>query len=233
MLHGFTQTGRCWGPFADDLAADHELVLIDAPGHGRSGGVAADLTLSAELSGEAGGVGTYLGYSMGGRTALHLALARPELVQRLVLIGATGGLDADAERSDRRIADERLAERIEEIGVEEFIDEWLHQSLFASIPEPVIGRAERATNSAEGLARSLRLCGTGTQRSLWPDLGRLTMPVLVLAGSEDAKFVSLGQRLCESIGGNATFASVPHSGHSTQLENPADTATIIRAWLSI
>ncbi|MTA77686.1 MAG: alpha/beta fold hydrolase, partial [Actinobacteria bacterium] len=87
MLHGFTQTSDCWGPIAADLSADHELVLIDAPGHGGSRDAPADLDESARFSGAAGGRGTYLGYSMGGRTALHLALARPDLVERLILIG--------------------------------------------------------------------------------------------------------------------------------------------------
>ena len=231
MLHGFTQNARCWGPFADDLATDHELVLVDAPGHGRSGQVHADLEHSAELSGAAGGTGLYLGYSMGGRTALHLALARPDLVERLVLIGATGGLDTELERAERRAADELLARRIEEIGVERFIDEWLRQPLFAGVPEELNGRHERCTNGTHGLARSLRLCGTGTQRPLWPELSRLAMPVLVLAGSEDQKFIELGRRLCLSIGSNASFAAVPSSGHSTHLENPSGTSAIIRDWL--
>jgi len=231
LLHGFTQTSDCWGPLAEDLATDHELVLVDAPGHGGSGEVLADLEKSASLSGAIGGPGTYLGYSMGGRTALHLALARPDLVERLILIGATGGLDNEHERSDRRAADELLADRIEAIGVDEFVDEWLRQPLFSALDENVAHRTERCTNTADGLARSLRTCGTGTQRPLWSELNQLEMPVLVLAGASDAKFSELGARLCASIGANATFAAVPESGHSAHLENPTGTAVLIRGWL--
>jgi 2-succinyl-6-hydroxy-2,4-cyclohexadiene-1-carboxylate synthase len=231
MLHGFTQTSNCWGPLAGDLATDHELVLVDAPGHGGSSGVLADLEKSASLSGAVGGSGTYLGYSMGGRTALHLALARPDLVERLILIGATGGIDDDHERSDRRAADELLADRVEAIGVDQFVDEWLRQPLFSALDENVAHRTERCTNTADGLARSLRTCGTGTQRPLWSELGQLEMPVLVLVGASDAKFSDLGARLCASIGTNATFAAVPGSGHSAHLENPAGTALLIREWL--
>ncbi len=231
MLHGFTQTSDCWGPIADDLSVDHELMLIDAPGHGGSGHVPADLDESARFSGAVGGRGSYLGYSMGGRTALHLALARPELVERLILIGATGGLDDAQERADRRVSDEQLADRIEAIGVDQFVDEWLRQPLFSALDENVAHRTERCTNSAEGLAHSLRTCGTGTQRPLWSELHHLEMPVLVLAGASDTKFTDLGARLCASIGANATFAAVPGSGHSAHLENPVATASIIRGWL--
>jgi 2-succinyl-6-hydroxy-2,4-cyclohexadiene-1-carboxylate synthase len=231
LLHGFTQTSNCWGPLAEDLATDHELVLVDAPGHGDSDEVHADLETSALLSGAIGGPATYLGYSMGGRTALHLALARPDLVERLILIGATGGLDDEHERAGRRDADELLADRVEAIGVDEFVDEWLRQPLFSALAEEVAHRSERCTNTAEGLARSLRTCGTGTQRPLWSELNQLEMPVIVLAGASDAKFSELGARLCASIGANATFAAVPESGHSAHLENPTGTAVLIRGWL--
>lgn len=231
LLHGFTQTRRCWGSFAEDLATDHELVLVDAPGHGDSTSVVADLDSSASLSGAVGGRGTFLGYSMGGRTALHLALARPELVERLILIGATGGLDTAEQRERRRASDEQLAQRLESIGVERFVDEWLQLPLFAGLDERSAHRGERLRNTTEGLARSLRTCGTGMQRPLWDELGGLEMPVLVLAGDADPKFRDLGARLRDSIGANAHFAVVPESGHSTQLENPTDTAAIIRAWL--
>ena len=230
LLHGFTQNRSCWGPFADDLAVDHELVLLDAPGHGGSASIEADLDRSALLSGQAGGAAAYIGYSMGGRTALHLALAQPELVRSLVLIGATGGLDTEQERSQRCLADDHLADRIESIGVAAFIDQWLDQPLFASLTEAAACRAERRTNTAEGLAGSLRRCGTGTQRPLWDDLSELSMPVLVLAGEHDRKFIDLGHRLVASIGANATFVEVPSSGHSAHLENPQATAALIRRW---
>lgn len=231
LLHGFTQNRHCWGTFADDLATDHELLVIDAPGHGDSAAVVADLDHSAALSGEIGGRATYIGYSMGGRTALHLALARPGLVDRLVLIGATAGLDTEAGRAERRDADEALADRIEQIGVDAFIDEWLAQPLFATLPEGAAHREERRSNTSAGLARSLRLCGTGTQRSLWSELDTLTMPVLIIAGEQDPKFIAAGRRMVASIGPNATMTLVPASGHSTHLERPAVTASIIRRWL--
>jgi 2-succinyl-6-hydroxy-2,4-cyclohexadiene-1-carboxylate synthase len=230
LLHGFTQNRHCWGGFAEDLATDHELVLIDAPGHGDSGAVVADLDRSAFLAGLAGGRATYIGYSMGGRTALHLALAQPELVEALVLIGATGGLDTAEERSHRRQADESLAARLESIGVDAFIEQWLGQPLFASLPESSSSREQRRTNTTTGLARSLRLCGTGTQRPLWSELGQLEMPVLVIAGEHDEKFIGLGRRLTSSIGSNATFEIVPVSGHSAHLENPLVTAALVRSW---
>ena len=230
LVHGFTQTGRCWGDVAADLARDHQLVLVDAPGHGGSTDVEADLPTGAVLLGDTGGTATYVGYSMGGRLALHLALARPELVQRLVLIGATGGIDDEDERAGRRAADDALADHVEQVGVDAFLDEWLAQPLFAGLPPAAAAREERLANTATGLASSLRLAGTGTQEPLWERLAAIDVPVLVLAGVDDAKFAAIAGRLARSIGPNATVALVPRAGHTAQLENPADTASIIRRW---
>jgi 2-succinyl-6-hydroxy-2,4-cyclohexadiene-1-carboxylate synthase len=231
LVHGFTQTGRCWGPFADELAKDHELVLVDAPGHGGSADVRADLWEGAALLGATGGRATYVGYSMGGRLALHLALTRPELVERLVLIGATGGIDDEVERTARRAADLELADHLLTIGVPAFLDEWLAQPLFAGLTPATACLDERRANTAEGLASSLRLAGTGTQEPLWERLGAIDVPVLLLAGVDDAKFSAVAGRLARSIGPNATVALVPRAGHSAQLESPLDTASIVRRWL--
>jgi len=206
-------------------------LAIDLPGHGGSAEIRGDLTQSAAMIASAITPDIVIGYSLGGRIALHLALAFPDLVERLVLIGATGGLDSEEERKQRRVADESLADHLEEVGVGVFLDEWLSQPMFASLTAEQSFRELRATNSTAGLASSLRLCGVGTQESLWDRLNTLTMPVLVLAGSNDEKFTQLGHRLVASIGNNASFESVADAGHSAQLENPAATAAAITEWL--
>ena len=232
LVHGFTQTGASWAALASSLAADHEVICIDAPGHGGSSDVRADLVDGGRLIGDVGGRATYVGYSMGGRLALHLALARPDLVERLVLLGATGGIDDERERAARRTADEVLAASIEADGVAAFVDRWLAQPLFAGLPDDPADRAHRGTNTAAGLASSLRLAGTGTQTPLWDRLPELSMPVLVLVGEHDTKFTALGRRLAEAIGPNAAFAVVPGAGHAAHLERPDTFVALLRDWLN-
>ena len=232
LVHGFTQTGRCWGPVAEDLRRDHELVLVDAPGHGRSSDVEADLAEAGRLVADVAGPATYLGYSMGGRIALHTALERPSVVRRLVLVGATAGIESETERSTRIAEDEARARRIEEIGVEAFIDEWLALPLFAGLDRSAACVGERLTNSVAGLASSLRHAGAGTQVPSWDRLHELDMPVLVVAGALDHKFVAIGERLTRGIGGNATFATVAQAGHTAHLERPDAFLALLRAWLA-
>jgi 2-succinyl-6-hydroxy-2,4-cyclohexadiene-1-carboxylate synthase len=232
LVHGFTQTRWCWGPVADQLAADHEVVRVDAPGHGRSSDVLAGLRTGGRLIADVGGVATYLGYSMGARFCLHLALSNPELVRGLVLLGGTAGIEDPDERATRRRQDLRTAELMREQGLEAFLETWLSQPLFAGLGEEVSFRAERMENTVEGLASSLDQAGTGSQDPSWHRLHQLDMPVLVAAGERDEKFTALGQRMVEEIGANATLALVPGTGHAAHLEAPDAFLAALRPWLA-
>jgi 2-succinyl-6-hydroxy-2,4-cyclohexadiene-1-carboxylate synthase len=232
LVHGFTQTGRSWGPVGADLALHHEVVRVDAPGHGQSAAVAAGLPGAGHLVAEAGGAATYVGYSMGGRICLHTALERPDVVRRLVLIGATGGIDDAGERAARVQADEALAAGLERDGLDAFLERWLALPLFAGLSAEAADPAARRENTVAGLAASLRTAGTGTQAPLWDRLGAIEAPVLVVAGALDAKFSAAGRRLVAAIGPNATYAEVPGAGHTAHLEQPEAFLATLRAWLA-
>jgi len=217
-VHGFTQTRRSWLPVATRLSGENHFTLVDAPGHGGSGDVQADLPGGAQLLGQVGGRAGYLGYSMGARLCLNLAVQRPDLVASLVLVGGHPGITDPGERARRRAGDEALAVRVETEGVAAFVDWWLQQPLFATLDARAAGREERLANTAAGLASSLRLAGTGTQEPLWDRLGELTMPVLVVAGELDTKFRDLGRRLATTVGSNAELVLIPGAGHACHLE---------------
>lgn len=236
LLHGFTQNSDCWGSFADELSADHQVFAVDAPGHGRSGHDHADLRQTAELVAATTAQITVeppvvIGYSMGGRTALHLALAQPRSIAGLVLIGTTPGIDDDSERADRRAADEKLADRIETEPLADFIDGWLSNPLFARLDAASACRDARLSNRRDGLAASLRSCGTGTQEPLWARLSELTMPVLLIAGRHDTKFLTLAERMADAMPATSAELVGIDGTHAVHLERPTATATAIRAWL--
>ena len=232
LAHGFTQNARCWGHIADDLGADHEIVAADLPGHGASPPEhdEADLWQAGSLLAAAGGRGVYVGYSMGGRVALHTALQHPEVVAALVLIGATAGIDSPDERADRRAADAALAHTLLADGLDSFLDRWLANPLFAGLTRAAQCRAARLTNRPDGLAASLRSCGTGGQEPLWDRLAEITVPVLVIAGDDDTKFTTLGQRLV-SLLPDAQLRTAPAT-HAVHLECPTTTAGHVRAFLA-
>jgi 2-succinyl-6-hydroxy-2,4-cyclohexadiene-1-carboxylate synthase len=237
LLHGFTQNGRCWGEFGKDMEQRFTTIRVDLPGHGRSGHDDANLVATAALcaeivSGLPGGQATYLGYSMGGRVGLHIALNHPETVRRLVLVGATAGIESVAERANRVAADEVLARSLEEGGLETFLQQWLSLPLFSNLTSGQSALKDRLTNRVEGLAASLRSVGTGQQENLWPRLSEIKAATLILTGADDKKFTEIGHRLRMAIGMRAELVEVLGVGHSVPLEAPGVTQRIVSEWLT-
>ena len=167
------------------------------------------------------------GYSQGGRLALHVALAHPRRVTRLVLVSATAGIEDAEERAQRRDADAALAAWMEADGrsIGEVADRWGAQPLFATQSPQVAAaaRADRLANEPAHLAAALRGIGTGAMAPLWDRLAELTMPVIVLAGERDTKYVALGERLAAALPA-ARLEIVPAAGHALPLEAPAEVA---------
>lgn len=220
LVHGFTQTAASWRPVLERLAPHFEPVLSELPGHGGNAEARLAFEAAAAGIGDAGGRAVYVGYSMGGRLCLRLALDRPGLVRALVLVGATAGLADARERAERRAEDERLAAEIERDGTDAFLQRWLARPLFATLHPSPDDVAARRRNPPAGLAAALRTLGTGAQEPLWDRLTELAMPVLLVAGDGDAKFAALAQRMAAAVGPNATVARVPGAGHAAHLERP-------------
>lgn len=235
LLHGFTQTGRGWDEVVRHLDGERYRALApDIRGHGAAAtrrpiGFA---TCVQDVVGLMRAPFTLAGYSQGGRLALHVALARPELVKRLVLVSATAGIEDDTERARRRDADAALAAWMEADGrlMSEVADRWGAQALFATQSPEVAAaaRADRLSNEPVHLAAALRGIGTGAMAPLWDRLGELEMPVLVLAGERDAKYVALGERLAAALP-DGRLVVVPAAGHALALEAPAVVARAVES----
>lgn len=233
FLHGFTQAGAAWNPVLRACADLHaEVLLPDLPGHGRSAATTLNLDDTADVLAETFGPAFYVGYSMGGRLALNLAVRHPNLVRGLLLFGATAGLATQTERIQRRDADELLAQNLETTGVPVFLDRWLSNPMFATLPHDPEGLLLRQQNTIGGLASSLRLSGTGSQDSLWDDLETIRVPMIIAAGDRDEKFTSIGQAMTTRIGPNAGFTAVTNAGHACHLEQPLQAASLMAQLLS-
>lgn len=233
LLHGFTQTGRSWDAVVDALGAQrYTAVAPDLRGHGEAGG-ARPITFEA-ITADVLALGddpfALAGYSMGGRIALHVALAAPARVTRLVVVSSTAGISDGAERARRRAADEALAARMEDRRIEDVAAEWGSQPLFATQSPEVraAAHADRLRSDPAGLAASLRGVGTGAMRPLWDRLGELPMPVDVVVGGRDAKFCAIGRRLVDEIP-RVRLTVVEDAGHALPLEAPRALADVLAA----
>ena len=240
LLHGFTGSTATWQAHLPALSAHRKVVAVDLIGHGASA-APADTTrysmaqccydLLAMLDRLEIEQCAVLGYSMGARVALHLAVSAPRRVSALVLESGSPGIADPAERAARREADEALANRIECDGIEAFVDYWEALPLFASqralLPDVRLElRRQRLCNNPKGLANSLRGMGTGAQEPLWDRLGHMSVPILLMVGALDAKFREIGGAMASAIPG-ARLAVVPGAGHAVHLEQPAEFERLI------
>jgi 2-succinyl-6-hydroxy-2,4-cyclohexadiene-1-carboxylate synthase len=243
MLHGFTGSVAAWEAHVAPLAERHRLLMVDLPGHGRTHladpdlatveRTAADLaTLLRDLDAVPADV---LGYSLGARIALRLAVAHPEVVARLVLESPSAGIADPAARAARRAADDALADRIEQGGITAFVDEWERNPVFASHvalpPERARHiRTMRLANDPAGLAASLRAAGQGAMEPLHDRLGEVAAPTLVITGELDA----IGRPRAEQVAAGiptARRAVVDGAGHTPHDEQPEAFIRLVSAFL--
>ena len=244
LLHGFTGSAATWEPLAASLGRERTLIAIDLPGHGASDcpadpgpyrverTVEEILAVCDRLGLERLGL---LGYSLGGRVALHLALAAPDRIDALILESTSPGIADPAERAARRRSDEGLACLLEDEGIEAFVDRWEQAPLFASqarLPAEVRARhrAQRLGNDPRGLAMSLRGIGAGVPLPIDDHLAEIALPALVMAGALDAKYVTIGELLV-TVMPSARLAVVPDVGHAVHLEAPETFADLVREHL--
>ncbi|MGI8916408.1 MAG: 2-succinyl-6-hydroxy-2,4-cyclohexadiene-1-carboxylate synthase [Chloroflexota bacterium] len=244
LLHGFTGSAAAWGDLLPALGAGLTTYAVDLIGHGatespagldhyRMPAVVADLeTLLNLLNLPRVAV---LGYSMGGRTALQFAVSYPERVSALLLESASPGIADPTERAARVRSDEALAERILRDGVPAFVREWEALPLFCSqtrLPAAAqqAQRAQRLRNNPLGLANSLRGMGAGAQEPVWPALSALPVPVLLIAGADDGKYVGLARAMAERMR-QAHVVIVPETGHTVHLEQPQVFIAAVRGFL--
>ncbi|MCA1791247.1 MAG: 2-succinyl-6-hydroxy-2,4-cyclohexadiene-1-carboxylate synthase [Thioalkalivibrio sp.] len=243
LVHGFAGSGRSWG---DDLRRALvppavRVVDVDLPGHGGNtsdrGGAPCTLEGALEsISRAVSGPFDLVGYSMGGRVALHAALCYPDRIRRLVLESASPGLATERERADRRGADEALAGRIEGGGVAAFVDEWSDLPVLRAAtqrPDEVETRIReiRLANHPADLGAALRGLGTGAIPSLWDRLDEVRAPVLILAGAADPKFVDIARRMAAAIP-DAEVEIVPGAGHTVHLDRPDSWSAAVRQHLA-
>ena len=244
LLHGFTGDVTTWADFVTHLAGDRPVWAVDLVGHGRSPAPEdpAEYTMPAVVASVAAAVrgagvarAHWLGYSMGGRVALQLALAESGLVASLALVGASPGIVDPGARAARVAEDGALADFIEREGLDAFVDRWSAHPLFAT--QAALGpghlarmRTQRLRNRPEALARVLRGMGTGAMEPVVDRLGEIHAPVLLVAGALDEKFTHLAGQMGGRLP-NSEVCIVAGAGHAVQIEAPGALAIAWEAFL--
>ena len=245
VLHGFTGSTESWQDQMDSFAPLADTIVVDLLGHGRTESPSASARYAMEAAADdivalATKLGIkqfhLLGYSMGGRLALALALRYPDRVTSLTLESASPGIVDEQRREERRRADESLASLIETDGVEAFVSRWERLPLFSSQMTQAESRKDRLrrqrlANNSTGLANSLRGMGTGSQPSLWRLLPSVNTPTLLICGALDQKFVQIGKQMAAQMP-DARLRIMPDAGHSIHFEQPLAFALTVSEFIN-
>jgi 2-succinyl-6-hydroxy-2,4-cyclohexadiene-1-carboxylate synthase len=248
FLHGFMGDRHEFQPAIANLSQQFYCVAIDLPSHGRadltnqgtdqftyqdscySQNSCYTIEFTARL------IVKFLellhiercflvGYSMGGRVALYLTIHFPKYFYKVVLESASAGLRTDIEKSDRLAKDLQLADKLENLEAGEFrlfLEDWYQQKIFGNLrshsnfPQLLV---QRLQNSPIELAKSLRYLGTGSQPSLWEKLPEIEIPLLLLVGELDVKFIQINQQIAQASK-SSQLEIIPNCGHNIHFENP-------------
>ncbi len=224
LLHGFAGTHRAWDGVVERLDPErYRPLALDLPGHGEYADAKRPISFAGcveHVLARAPERFALCGYSLGGRVALHVALAAPERVTGLVLVSATAGIEDDAERTQRSAADRRLAGELENGSLEDFVARWCAQPMFADDPPAVeaLAREDYRRNRPDAIAAVLRGIGTGEMTPLWERLHELEMPAMILVGDRDMKFQAAGRRMADLM--SQAVTRTVQGGHRLPLEDP-------------
>lgn len=234
-LHGFLGAGADWADLAARLP-DVRVVAPDLPGHGAAldlpdGAYAFDgaaRAVLAALDAHAIQKPALLGYSMGGRLALALALGDPGRFTRLVLESASPGLPSGAARAERRALDAARADALR-ADFPAFLRAWYAMPLFATLPDAARAALleARGAGRPDALARALVGMGTGAMPDLSVRLPALAVPTVAVAGALDAKFAGAARAMAVASP-NVRAVVVEGAGHNVHVEAPAAFAGAVR-----
>lgn len=246
FLHGFTGSSKDWEEIIPQLNPNYNYAALDLIGHGKSESPDnVELYKADSLVKQLDEVFKYftkdkiilVGYSMGGRAALSYAAKNPENLLGLILESSSAGIADEKLRQERILADEKIIKMLEEKTIEEFIDFWMNQDLFAtlkSVPQDKLlkAKADKIQNNKTGLINSLRGFGTGVMPPLYEKINSIKCKSLLITGELDKKFTQMNSELI-NLFPNAEHYVIKNAGHNTHIEKPEEFVELVNEFLGI
>ena len=239
LLHGLNTDGGLWTRARPGLRQVGATVAVDLLGHGASPAPADPAAYTpaayahhcAQVLAQLGRRSAWwVGYSMGGFLALRLALARPDLVEGLVLLATDAGIEDEAQRMAKRQADLALADGTEQHGMDWFFDRYYGDTPAVAALDAAARARMRARNTrspAVGIAHTVRATTSGALPPVWDRLGEIAVPTLVMCGRADARFAPTAPRLAAALP-RGRLAWIEDTGHLLVTQRPAEVASAVQ-----
>jgi 2-succinyl-6-hydroxy-2,4-cyclohexadiene-1-carboxylate synthase len=221
-IHGNFQTAKVWHPLEERMKArfsDLEMITEDLCAKQFQSFDDWTEDFCGRVEAQANGEKSFLlGYSLGGRLALHACLSRPDLWDAAIVVGADPGLGSEEEKKLQLHRDRNWAERLKREPLEKLVDEWDAQSVFCGFEN----QAPRNLSEMDPdrLCQQFEVFSKGNQQNLVPKLAELKRPpVLFVSGEKDKKYQVIGERLAKSSS-VINVQVIVDAGHRVPWENP-------------
>lgn len=243
FLHGFSNSSEEWLFLKNKLNPNLNIYALDFLGHGNSSSPrevsyyktdSLNIQLNKIVSELNPKSLILVGYSMGGRAALSYWNQFPDKVNGLILESSTAGIEDEVAKKERKSADNQYCKRIVKNGIEWFANDWLNKPVFSTIKQnkslynSLIEKKKK--NNVIGLINSLRGFGTGVMPSYWNTINRIDIPVLLMAGQLDEKFVEINKKMNTLIK-SSVLEIIPNCGHNIHLEKPGIFINLVNKYL--
>lgn len=244
LLHGFTGSSNDWKEIISLLSNKFSYAAIDLIGHGKSESPKEVKLYSADsIVQQLNEMFTHftndkfilISYSMGGRAALSYAVKYSSKLSALILESASAGIVDEKLRQERIHSDAQIIKMIEDKSIDEFIDYWLNQDLFATLNNLPKEKFERIKNSKLkihklGVINSLKGFGTGVMPPLYNKLHLVKCKTLLITGELDTKFTQINFNFVNSFP-SAKHVVVQNAGHNVHLEKPEEFVEFVNEFL--
>ena len=245
LLHGFTGSTNDWKEIIPHLSKKFSYAAVDLVGHGKSESPEnLELYLASSIINQLHKVIDHftqkkfilLGYSMGGRVALSYAAKHPDKLSGLILESVSAGITDEKLREERIRSDENIIKMIEEKSLEEFVEYWMNQDLFATLknwPKEKLAAIKNSKLKIQkmGLINSLKGFGTGVMPPLDDKLDLIKCKTYLITGELDKKFTQINSELVKSFP-SAKHVIVKNAGHNVHLEKPDEFGRLVNGYLT-
>lgn len=243
FLHGFLGSGTDWINISEALSLNHYCICLDLPGHGKTDIVVTKNSYNIENTAkyiinflQDKNIHTcgLVGYSMGGRISIYLAIHYPKFFKKIIIESAQPGIEDVEEREQRKKHDSLLAQKLKSNPLDEFLEFWYNQQIFESLKHHKNFAnllKSRLNNNSQKCAKSLLEIGAGFQPSLWIDLKRIKSPCLLVTGEYDLKYQKIFSKMHQEIF-SSDFVIIKNAGHNSHFENPEEFSKVVKKFLS-
>ncbi|XP_009764985.1 protein PHYLLO, chloroplastic isoform X1 [Nicotiana sylvestris] len=257
FLHGFLGTGGDWISIMKAISGSARCIAVDLPGHGRSKLLGQDYGLEEPRLSIMAFANilqqlfdslqcqkvTLVGYSLGARISLYMALKYNDKVAGAVIISGSPGLMDEEARKVRWAKDDFAACFLVSSGLEPFLGAWYSGDLWNSLrTHPHFSKtlASRLQHcDLKNLGRVLSDLSVGRQPPLWEDLKSCRVPLQFIVGEKDVKFRRIAQKMrdtmCQSTDTTNVpeIVEIPYSGHAAHIENPLPVISAISQFIRV